>query len=257
MKIRMLALLCALSALTACGNYTTARSSSDYADIISKHNMLILPVNATAYTVSHGSEERMYDYENHIEPIIADELSEALEAKGYNNDILYKEDLKKGRRYQQYDVFTDVFDSGINTIYENQEMSKKEVAANTDLRFDGKAKKLSAKVSAPVLVYANYTEKVKTSGMEAAEFAAGVLVAALTGVGASSGPPDSAVLRVSIIDGDQDRLLWSNAGASLGGDLVDDMLYDNEQQSLNHVKTTIKNALSELPDRDKLFEAGQ
>ena len=247
-------LLAALLLVSACGAQTTARYASDYARHLSEGQILILPVNAEAYTVSAmEGEERMVDYENHVEPKVAEQLQRSLRARGYSNRILRKADLLENDTYQEYAAFKAAFEASYEAAYKDGELAKVEDAKNSVIRFNGRAKELSEKLGAEKLVYVDYNETVSATDTQVADFAMALAMQALVG-NSNATPPDNSRTVIAIIDGPGDRLLWVNHGRAAGGGLVDNMMYSGEEQSDNHIKHTIRNALRALPKRSKLFD---
>ncbi len=250
---RSLLALLAMVTLAACDN-TTARYSDDYATKLSRNELLILPVNAEAYTVgAAGAKERKYEYEGHIEPILATELQKKLEEKGYRAKILHKKDLMKNKDYVEYAAFKEAFATAYKDTYDKGQMVKRDVAKQSDIRLQGRAKALGTKLNAPLMVYVDYNESVRTAGGQAVDFAAAVAMQLLVGTSAST-PPDQVIDIVAIIDSENDRVLWVNPGGSAGGGMVDGMMYTDEEQSLRHIQNALGWSLRELPKRDELFK---
>ncbi len=239
--------------LAGCDN-TTARYTEDYAAKLDKSELLILPPYAEASMVNAaGSETRKYDYEEHIEPILADELQKKLEEKGYRARILRKKDLMNNQNYVPYAAFKESFKTAYEAAYKKGEVVKRDEAKKSLIHLDGRARSLGDRLQAPVMVYVDYNEKNSSNDAQAAQFAAGVVMQLLTGTNTSA-PPDKARLVVAIIDGKDDKVLWTNPGASAGGGPIAAMVYTDEEQALNHVKASIDWAVKELPDRGDLFK---
>lgn len=256
MILRLMAASLALLALTACDN-TTARYSSDYASKLERNEILILPVYAEAYTVSTSGETREYDYEEHVEPILADELKKKLDEKGYHTRILRKADLMKDKTYREYEIFRTAFKEAYEEEYKTGQVKKREEAANSTMRLKDTAKTLGAKVGAPVMAYVEYNEKVTATDAQVVGFIAKVALAALLGSSGGSAPPDTSKVIIALIDAENNKVLWTNAGASAGGGLGAGMVYTDDEQSMQHVRTSLDWSLRELPKREDLYKKAE
>lgn len=256
MFLRPTLMIIAMLALAACDN-TTARYASDYASQLSRKELLILPASAEAYTVDAASTQtRKYDYEDHIEPILTVELQKKLQERGYVAKILHKKDLAIDKSYVEYGAFQQAFKTAYEAAYQNKAFVKREEAMNSVIPLNGRAKALGTKLGAPLLVYIDYNETVRTADGQALDFAAGVAMQMLIGT-SSSTPPDKTRAIVAIIDSENDRVLWTNPGASAGGGMVAGMMYTEDEQSLQHIQNSLEWALRELPKREDLFKKEQ
>ncbi|MES2983956.1 MAG: hypothetical protein V4735_02065 [Pseudomonadota bacterium] len=253
MFLRSVTVLCAMLALTACDR-TTARYSDDYATKLSRNELLILPTNAQAFTVdAAGTQTRKYEYEGHIEPILATELQKQLTEKGYRATILHKKDLMTDKGYTEYAAFKEAFTAAYEATYKAGALAKREDAKHSVIRLNGQAKALGQKLNAPLMVYIDYNETARTADGQALDFAAGVAMQMLLGSSGST-PPDQTRAIVALIDTENDKVLWMNPGASAGGGMVAGMIYTDEEQSLKHIQNSLSWALRELPKRDDLFK---
>lgn len=253
MRFRFLLLSALVLGLAACDN-TTARYSSDYANRLNRSDILILPASAEAYTLdAAGTQTRMYDYESHVENTLVDELQKKLGEKGYRARILHKKDLMENKTYREYGAFKEAFENAYKEEYKKGEVQKREVAKNSVMPLSRRAKELGQKLGASTLAFIQYNETVLTSDAQAVNFAADMAMALLVGR-SNSAPPDNARATVALIDAENDKILWVNAGHSAGGGPIAGMVFTDEEQSVQHVRNSLNWSLSALPNRDKLFE---
>lgn len=253
MLSRVALILLSIVALSGCDR-TTSRYASDYASRLSQNEILIVPPYAEAYMLNaNGSKERMYDYESHVEPTLSDELQKKLNEMGYHARVMHKSDLMNNGSYKEYGAFKETFITRYTEEYSKGEAIARDKAKNSVITFGGRAKALGDKLGVPVFAYIDYGETARTSAGQTLDFATALAVGMLTG-SASSAPPDNAKVIVALIDARQDKLLWVNHGMSAGGGLLAGVVYTDDEQSLQHVRTTINGALHQLPNRDKLFE---
>lgn len=256
MSLRPALLLVALLSLTAC-DMTSARYASDFSTKLSRNDLLILPANAEAYTEDAAlNKTRKYDYESHVEPLLAEELEKELSEKGYRASVLPKAKLMVGKTYREYADFKEAMETSYLHTYKDGVAVSRDTAKNSVLHLNGSGKALGAKLKAPLLVYVNYDEVARTNDAQALDIATGVAMQLLVGTNTSA-PPDHAKAVIAIVDSERDQVLWTNFGQSSGGGMVDGMIYTDDEQSLNHIRKSIAWALRELPKRDDLAKPAQ
>ena len=254
MITRSLIITLSMLALAACDN-TSARYSSDYASKLNRADIVILPVYAEASKVDMtGNHERQYDYEGYIEPILAEALQKKLIDKGYRARILYKKELLANKTYREYSSFREAFKTAYEDDAKRGAILKREDAENSVISLRGNAKSLGQKINAPIMAYVEYNEQNKTNDAQVAEFIGGVIIGALTGVNTSA-PPDTTLVIVALIDAENDRVLFTNKGASIGGGIDGKLLYTDDEQARKHIDNSLKAALAPLPKREDLFKS--
>lgn len=252
MRQSLALLALALLGLTGCDN-TSARYSSDYASALSRNEILILPAYAEAYTQeASGNAQRMYDYEGHVEPLLARELETQLKSRGYRARVMEKKDLMTDKTYQEYGAFREAFTEAHKAAYSNGIFISRDKAKVSEIGLSGRAKALGKKLNAPVFAYIDYKETVRSSGAQAADFAASLALALLTRSANSGDAPDKSSVAVAIIDSEHDKVLWDNLGGSQGGGIGAKIIFTDEEQSQQHIHNAIGSALRELPARDQL-----
>ena len=249
----------AMLALSACTPATTARYSSDYASRISQNQVFIAPPSAEANMVEvGGAKTRAYNYEGHIEPILAMQLQEQLLKKGYRATVISKRTLVDTQSYPEYAAFKEAFNNVYKDAYKYGKFMKRDQAKNSVMTLSGRGRALGQKLNAPVFAYIDYNESVRTSGGQALDFAKDVAFGVLTGGVAGGTASEQAVAVVALIDTENDKVLWVDSGGhSDGAGLMDGILHSDEERSAEHIRVSLLWALSTLPDRDKLMTADQ
>jgi PBP1b-binding outer membrane lipoprotein LpoB len=248
-KLMVVVLAFAISACT-----TTVRSAKEYYDPLSRAKMsAILPPKAEVRATDlSGRNDRMYDYENHIEPIIAETLRNKLAEKGYNVDLITKNDLKKNKLYKEVDDLLNNYEAEIGAMY-SQFRKKKDVALNLDSNI-GKNYKYS-KYGSNIVVLSRYAETVQSSGQRAANFAIDIATSLLLGSSAgTSGVVEAANLAVSFVDLETGQILWANQ--AIEAESLVSSGFNNfssaEELDKSKVENLVDSILSDLPNRDKL-----
>ena len=253
MVFRSLTTASAVLLLCGCAEYTTARYATDYAATLSRNPMFIAPPSAEANTVEiGGAKTRAYNYEDHIEPILAKQAEEQLSAKGYRAKVISKKEMVSSKGYPEYEAFKSAFNSVYKDAFKNGRIIKRDQAKNSVLLLNGSGKALGHKLNAPVFVYIDYNESVRSSGGEALDFAKDVAFGVLTAGAAGVTAAEKAVAVVALIDTEQDKVLWVDSGGDAGGGWVDGVLHTDEERAVTHIRNSVAWALMTLPDRDKL-----
>ncbi len=243
--------ICCMFLLSACG-YTTTRHTANYADALSTHSIALLPASSEVTMINlSGPNERQYEYENTIEPMLQEALYEALSEKGYNVQMVSKQKLGMTPVWPKILETRDAFKEARAELYKEPSSSKPENAYNISGAIKPPYPNGSNVIPPRLWLIANYTEKVKNSGQLAAEFATSVALA-LVGVNHSSGPSEVAALHIGIIDARTGQIVWTDGGGDASN--MFDNISDEPELAQKRVKKVVEGALKGLPAKDKLYE---
>ena len=247
---RLLTLLVALVALSACAEQTNIRASSDYAGILANASTLsALPSMARVVTVdASGNEERMYDYEYGVEDAVTDILVPALRDKGYRVKALSKSEIKDKKLYEAADELHKSFSETTSKAY-GPGTFEVEKAFASEMNLGTPAKAFADKSGEDVVVLTQYGETVKTTGARVKDMAIDALLGTNNGAVA-----ESATLRLGVADLKRGKVLWTRAGYTAKTALGSAFESSSDPDAIVRatVKELVGQVLKDLPRKEDL-----
>lgn len=246
MRLSHSLLLAALLLSSACAApRTTIRHSPDYTAILREQGVLtVLSPEVSVNTVNIGNQkERMYDYEYHLEDVIAKELTAALKSKGYEVTSLRKADIHKQQLSRTLMEMRNEYNIARNSLY--TPLTMEETNAFSIRKHLGERTIIfGEKTNSNLLVLVDYSGSIKTNGARAKDFAMDMLLGTQ-----SSSSVDGSTLIVGIVDGLTGNLLWSNITADNKGIYASafDNLKTQEVADNERIRQLINKNLASLP----------
>jgi hypothetical protein len=241
--------LCLLSACAGGVRTTTVRHSVDYAKILKENNLALLPSEVVVNMVNAGNgQERMYNYEYHMEEVISREVVAAFNAKGYRVTAVRKADIHTQKLSHELVDMRAEYGRVYKSLYMPYAMDEK-LAFTVRRDIGTKAASLGEKTNSPVLVLVDYAGSVKTNGARAKDFAMDVLLGTR-----QSSNAEGAVLSIGLVEAATGAILWSNMGAEsedIYGSALDNLSSQDEVET-KRVKQLVTRVLSPLPDKNML-----
>jgi hypothetical protein len=197
--------------LSSCSETTSVRHYQSYQDVIqTTKSALILPVQAEVNTVDvAGKKERMHDYEDHMEGVIANELIPMAQEKGLPVKLLTRKDIHDQNLLQIVDAMRDSYHEIREELYKVPLWDVKD-AFVLSKNIGTTAVDLGTKTNSDILILVDYLEISKTSGARTMDMAMNIGLA-LLGVHQDEDPTaQSNVIVLGIIDAKTGDILWIN-----------------------------------------------
>ena len=207
---------------------TSVRSKLGYEASLINASVVILPPAASVSTVDVlGKEEKQYDYEYHIEKILAKRLADALKNHNFKVHILNKGDVVKGGLIKNVSLLQNRYNSSIEELYQTVMMNK-EIATNTNINFGKTAVELGSSLKTDLMFLISYHHKSKTAGARALAVVGSLLVNS-----SMAEETDISYVTIGILDAKKGDLLWVNK-VGIAEDFYDsaikNSLYSNEER---------------------------
>lgn len=240
-----------LFAVSTSACVTTVRSMPEFDAALNKAKVsAVLPAKAEVYI----SNDRMYDYESHIENLITDILSTKLAYKGYRTKPISKIYLRKDKLYQDFDRLNAKYTEQVKEMYTTLQKNQDDAfASNNNVGKD--FIKSADKYGSNIVVLSQYGEVIQSSGEKAISFMVDIVSTALTGSSANlGGNVENATLTISFVNLATGEILWSNRHILVENIISAGIntLYSDEEVDKDKVTKLVEGVLAELPDRDKL-----
>jgi hypothetical protein len=234
--IRLLFLFLVAFITSGCAKTTTIRHSLEYEDITSRsHEILILPAAAEVNTIDASNrKERMYDYEQHLEALIHQEIVPIIQARGFRVKVLHKRDIREQKLNDLVINLRRSYDAAREELY-HPAIWEESKAFVIEKNLGPSAALLQEKTNTDLLLIIDYAGAVRTNGARALHFAADLVL----GTRASNNT-DNSVMIIGFVDARSGNVVWTNM-ASVASGLFDSAL-DNFS-SRNKVDTKKVNSL--------------
>lgn len=203
-------LIVALLFLCSCASMTSVRRSPHYDKAMNSYRtVLVLPASAEVSMVGVGNKkERMYDYETHLEGIIANEIIPALRNKGFNVSTLRNREIHAKKLTNAVLALRSSYNEAREELYK-QIAWKEEEAFAVSKNLGRPALEIGKKTNSDMLVLVDYVGTSKTTGARVLNFTVSMFVG-----GRNLEPGERAVMAVGVIDARSGNLLWTNMSAS-------------------------------------------
>jgi hypothetical protein len=195
--------------LTACGRYTTARHSADFSpEAIKQGGIVIMPAEVESYMVGNLSKkERLYEYEDHLEDLIAQTLPEFLSKEGYRVVSFKRSDLHQRKLSAAVLQLRERYNQAISELYAKPVMPEKE-AHNINKNLGSNL--LTELQVAKYLLFCDFSTYSKTTASRVAD----LMIDVVMGGGNLSEKSEGEVMLLGIIDLKQGNIVWTNKGAA-------------------------------------------
>jgi len=192
---------------SGCTKVTSVRHVSGYNKSMLAHKeILVLPMQPEIYTLDVGNrKERKYDYEDHLEELLKQEILLAAKQNGLRVKLLHRRDI----RSQKLDDIVARFLRSYNDAYEALYTSlfwEEEKAFSITSNIGESATVLGQKTSTDIFILLKYVQMIKTNGARTRDF----LMSAF-GFGCSTNDADTIFMSVGIVEAKSGRILWTNA----------------------------------------------
>ncbi|WP_103897525.1 hypothetical protein [Rickettsia fournieri] len=153
------------------------------------------------YTLDIGNcKERKYNYEDHLEELLKQEISLAMQKNGLRVKLLHNKDI----RTQKLDDLVSRFRSSYNNTYTALYIWPEEKAFSMTQNIGEPVIMLGEKTGADIFVLLNYVQIIKTNGARTRDF----LMSAL---GCSVSNADNIFMSIGVVEAKSGRILWTNA----------------------------------------------
>lgn len=194
--------------VTGCTKTTSVRHVSGYnKSMLARKEILVLPMQTEVYTLDAGSrKERKYDYEDHLEALLKQEIILAAQKKGLRVKLLHKRDI----RAQKLDDLVSRFRKGYNNAYialYTPLLWSEEKAFSITQNLGESAIVLGEKTGGDVFILIDYVQMIQTNGARTRDF----LMQIAFGSSESESNSDNLTMSIGIVDAARGRVLWTNA----------------------------------------------
>lgn len=248
--MRLLQIIFISLLLTSCASYTTIRSKIGYqSKLEGDFKVVIVPPAAEVHTVEFGGKrERMYEYERHIEHVIAHKLTAQLKHRGFNAQIMSRKDIIQANLVKDITILRNQYDARLTDLYKT-EIIEIEKAQNTNVNLGKFAIDFGKKTNSSLIFMVNYHQQSETNGLKAASFVLNVAAVALGGQSQEHNN-DFATISIGVIDAQSGDLLWANIAKIYGASVNGSGFFTSAEEADNDkINLLVKNCMEQLNKR--------
>lgn len=230
----------------ACAKHTTVRSNSgfDRHDLM-QNEICIMPAETKVNVVSFGgSNERMHDYEDHLEQIIDEVLADTLQSLGYKARITSKRDLHLNKVSSLFLKLKEEYRHEMDLLYTKDVLMPEEKAFSIGNKIGIHASEFGSIGRPKYIMFSDYYAAHQSNGSRVA----GVLCDVMFGTRISSNA-DVAKLFVGIVNNDTGDIAWANT-YSFSNSALSSMFSsksgNNKEIDRQHLSPIVKEVLKPL-----------
>ena len=192
------------SLLSSCAT-TTVRRSPNYEEKLSKcKEVLVLPPEVKVHTLDLANkQERMYNYEDHIEDMTKNKVIRELRDKKFKVRFLSKRDIYNQKLYDKIAALREAYNDSHKELYSTI-MMQEEKAYAIEKNLGKPAIELGKATNSSVILLTDYSKTVKTNGARTKDLVLSVLL------GVHTNDADQSLMIIGIIDARTGAILWTN-----------------------------------------------
>ncbi|MGX6960818.1 MAG: hypothetical protein ACIPMY_06440 [Rickettsia endosymbiont of Pentastiridius leporinus] len=194
---------------TGCTKTTSVRHVSGYnKSMLARKEILVLPMQTEVYTLDAGNrKERKYDYEDHLEELLKQEIILAAQKKGLRVKLLRRKDIRDQKLDDLVSRFRKDYNNAYTTLY-TPLLWAEEKAFSITQNLNDSAVILGEKTGGDVFLLIDYAQMIKTNGARTKDFLMQVAF------GCSASNSDNLTMSIGIVDATRGRVLCTNTTAT-------------------------------------------